>query len=529
MSDNIAIDIDTDMSQNVTIQMSPSYHANPYRRAMSVVAHSQINRLNLQSSNHPEIPATNNNKQTISFFRSISLPIKQLPFDKTPILDPSSLCNETIEEEPTIPIPSEPPTVDMYRFSRWYRHKLPENITCHYVWFVLHSIITLVLLILYFTNKINISAGSLAIIQLLVGVIVRNEPFIAILHRLVALIPCCRYLVNRMLHCIGGVHISSAISTCIFLSISLLFESHGIIVRMTSVIILLMILSISLMAIPIIRRRNHNIFERFHRYVGWSSILVLIVHVICINLDKYPKFKIEAIFNEAVVITFIVIFIIFLPWAFVRKVRVIYSQPSKDVIIITFPCALHPYGSTTRISRNAREWHAFAIALADPMNDQHSTVIAKAGDWTKKLIEDYQAGKLPPRLWVRNIKGLGFMYSIHAYRRVLIVCTGSGIAPALPYINNPLSTTHTYLLWIGKDHEHTYGEKIWNLLQKTSPNFTLHDTGINGRPNEILVQEYYWKTQVEAVFIVSNEEFTNRIVNALWRQGIPCFGALFDS
>jgi NAD(P)H-flavin reductase len=197
--------------------------------------------------------------------------------------------------------------------------------------------------------------------------------------------------------------------------------------------------------------------------------------------------------------------------------------------IITFPGALHPYGSTTRISINGREWHPFAIALTDPRNDQHSIVVAAAGDWTKRLAEGCQADKLPAQLWVRSIKGLGFMYSIHAYRMVLIVCTGAGIAPALPYIKNPLSITHVHLLWIAKQHEHTYGEKIWNLVQQTSPNFTLHDTSISGRPNENLVEEYFWKTQSEAVFVVANEKFTNDIVNALWRRGISCFGALFDS
>ncbi|CAF4882457.1 unnamed protein product, partial [Rotaria magnacalcarata] len=80
---------------------------------------------------------------------------------------------------------------------------------------------------------------------------------------------------------------------------------------------------------------------------------------------------------------------------------------------------------------DGHEWHAFAIALTDPWTNQHSILVAVAGDWTKKLAENCRANQLPEHIWIRKIKGLGFMYSIHAYRKVLIVCTGAGIAPAL--------------------------------------------------------------------------------------------------
>ena len=132
-------------------------------------------------------------------------------------------------------------------------------------------------------------------------------------------------------------------------------------------------------------------------------------------------------------------------------------------------------------------------------------------------------------IWIRRIKGLGFMYSIHAYRKVLIVCTGAGIAPALPYIKDPLPTTHTHLLWIAKQHEQNYGKEVWSLVEKKYPHVTLHDTSLQGRPGVQLVEDEFWKSESEAVFIVSNEKYTNEVVNGLWKKGIPCFGALFDS
>ena len=411
----------------------------------------------------------------------------------------------------------------------WCRQHLPECITAHHLWLLIHFLITIVLLSLYFTKVMNISGGTISICELLFGVLVRNEIFISILHRLVALIPICRYECNRMLHCIGGLHVSAACTAFVWLLISLIVESHGFGARITGALLLAFIIGISCTAIPIVRRQYHNTFEYVHRYAGWTSLLILIVHVIFLQLDKYASFHINALVNLPVIVLFCIISIIFLPWICISKVVVEYAQPSNDLTIVTFPRALNPYGSTTRISLDGREWHAFAIALTNPYENKHSLVIAAAGDWTKELAENYRRQQLSNKMWVRQIKGLGFMYSIHAYRKVLIVCTGAGIAPALPYIKYPLPTTHTHLLWIAKQHREYYGNEVWTLVEQKYPHVTLHDTSLQGRPGVELVEDEFWRRDCEAVFIVSNEKLTNNFVNGLWKKGIPCFGALFDS
>ncbi|CAF2103144.1 unnamed protein product [Rotaria magnacalcarata] len=420
-------------------------------------------------------------------------------------------------------------TRKMHPIKAWYRHTIPDSITCHQAWLVIHISVTIALCVLYFTHIIHISGGTISICELLFGVLVRNEIFIALLHRIVALVPCFKYELNRMLHCIGGLHVSSAICAFLWLLISLIFELHGLGARITGGIISFLIVFISLTAIPIVRRRFHNIFEHIHRYAGWTTLIILVIHVIFLQLDKFDSFSTETLFNAPVLILVVIVIIIFLPWICIRKVVVQYNQPSKDLTVITFPSAFYPYGSTTRISLDGHEWHAFAIALTDPWTNQHSILVAIAGDWTKKLAENCRANQLPEHIWIRKIKGLGFMYSIHAYRKVLIVCTGAGIAPALPYIKDSLPTTHVHLLWIEKQHQRIYGDYVWNLVQNTYPHFTLHDTSVSGRPGVQLVEDHFWKTESEAVFVVSNEKFTVEVANALWRKDIPCFGALFDS
>ena len=450
--------------------------------------------------------------------------------------------NTTVEQSPsadTIDAPSSsevridmetsPHIKKLHPLNAVFRRIVPDHVTCQQMWLVIHIMVTVLLCGLYFARQVTFSAGSIAIVEILVGVLVRNEIFIAFLHCVIAWIPFCKYEVNRMLHCIGGLHISCAVAAFFWLIVSISYESHGLVVRITGAIILLLIIFLSSTALPVVRQRFHNTFEHIHRYVGWVCLLILIVHVIFLQKDKFDYFHTRAIFNLPVITLVLIVVIIFLPWICVRRVFAKFHQPSNDLTVITFPQALYPYGSTTRISLDGHEWHAFAIALSDACADQHSILVAVAGDWTKGLAEDYRTNKLPEQVWIRQIKGIGFMYSIHAYRKVLIVCTGSGIAPAMPYIKDPLPTTHAHLLWIAKQHELNYGDYIWQLVKKTAPHFTLHDTKINGRPGPELVEDHFWRSNAEAVFVVSNEKFTKEVVNALWRKSIPCFGALFDS
>ena len=410
-----------------------------------------------------------------------------------------------------------------------FRRVVPDFLTCQQMWLIIHIIVTATLCGVYFAGRVKFSAGTIAIIEILVSVLVRNEIFIAFLHCIIAWVPFCKYEFNRMLHCIGGLHTSCAVASFFWLLVSLSYERHGLVARITGAIILFLIILLSLSALPVVRRRFHDIFEHIHRYMGWGCLVILIVHVIFLQLDQYAYFHRNAIVNLPVIVLVVITFIIFLPWICIRKVFVKFQQPSNDLTVITFPRALYPYGSTTRISFDGHEWHAFAVALTDASADQHSILVAVAGDWTKSLAENYRKQNLPEQIWIRRIKGIGFMYSIHAYRKVLIVCTGSGIAPALPYIKDPLPTTHAHLLWIAKQHEHNYGEYVWQLVKKTAPHYTLHDTKISGRPGPQLVEDHYWRVNAEAVFVVSNEPFTNEVVNTLWRKSIPCFGALFDS
>ena len=54
------------------------------------------------------------------------------------------------------------------------------------------------------------------------------------------------------------------------------------------------------------------------------------------------------------------------------------------------------------------------------------------------------------------MRGYGFMYHAQAYRRVLIVATGAGIGPVLPYLLGR-SPVQVECLWIGRCHRAAVG------------------------------------------------------------------------
>jgi ferredoxin-NADP reductase len=109
------------------------------------------------------------------------------------------------------------------------------------------------------------------------------------------------------------------------------------------------------------------------------------------------------------------------------------------------------------------------------------------------------------------------------------LATGAGIAPCLPHIQN--KSSDIYLIWIANNHRMTYGEEVWSVVGKLPENqVILHDTGKTGRPNAArLIANAVKMHRAEAVFVVSNDKYTQVIIGVCWRMGIRCYGATRDS
>ncbi|KAG9096400.1 hypothetical protein FRC06_008720 [Ceratobasidium sp. 370] len=142
--------------------------------------------------------------------------------------------------------------------------------------------------------------------------------------------------------------------------------------------------------------------------------------------------------------------------------------------------------------------------MTDFEKKEFSLIVARAGDWTTRLITNVLDRRGPGRMWIRGVQAPGFMYMHRAYKKVVTVCTGAGIAPALPHIEQ--ATSDIMLIWIAKNHRHTYGEAVWKAVTSNLPasQLILHDTGESGRPDiGSLIERAAKMHDAEAVFVVT--------------------------
>jgi len=419
-------------------------------------------------------------------------------------------------------------------------------------WLILVSSVNILLLdIFYETIYLNeISTAIFSVGNILIAILVRNELILHLLYRLAVWasvrIVYGKYYLNSSVHYIGGVHASCATWGFLWLIVdefqqwgnpsdllSMATSSDPISLAISSILLTLLFIII-LTAIPPFRNKFHDTFEISHRYLGWSCLGILVLQqtrfqfIIALN-QAYP---LETLLTNPVLLMLaLMILSIFLPWISVQcfdKFRM--HCPSDGVLIVTFP-GMADVGTFARISLDGVEWHSFSVAETS-FNKQTgeseiNLIIAAVGDWTKNLIRQVEKGSLPKRLWVRRVKPPGFMFSINAYSRVVVIATGAGIAPILPHV---IKNGHKLcILWIGDNHQETYGEKIFSILC-AHPRCVIFDTGVHGRPNvgELAIQTVR-EFRAQAVFCVSNKAVTSDVIKACLAKGIPAYGASGDS
>ncbi len=191
--------------------------------------------------------------------------------------------------------------------------------------------------------------------------------------------------------------------------------------------------------------------------------------------------------------------------------------------------SIHPrtgLGEFVRVSREGHEWHSFAVATAGSEGPgRYCLVIRRAGDWTERLASDVEHGRAPARLWVRRMRGYGFMYHAQAYRRVLMVATGAGIGPVLPYLLGK-APVQFECLWIGRCHRAAMGTDLVDRVL-AGGSVTLIDTSL-GRP-DVAACVADVAHRFDAVFVVSNDVVRDAVARACESLGVPWYGPTFDS
>lgn len=341
-------------------------------------------------------------------------------------------------------------------------------------------------------------------------------------------------MTTALLQSLGGIHSSCGISSVAWLVYALVLtlkdrdNTTPEIIAVASTILGLLCLS-SLAAFPLVRHLHHNVFERTHRFAGWSALALLWAFItLTISYDPLTKTYSDGLGSRLIRsqefwFTTAITVLIILPWLTVRRVPVRASSPSGHAAIIKFDGGVKA-GILGRISPSPfSEWHAFGIISDNKA--EHMMLAGAVGDFTKSLVS------CPPtHLWVRQVHFAGLPYLTNMYDRVLLVATGSGICVFLSFLLQPCKAD-VCLLWVTKGVEQNFGREIKEWMSgHPKDKVIVHDTAVLGRPNVSEMSVAAAKNfGAEVVIVTSNPEGSKDVVDACKGAGIAAFGPIWDS
>ena len=335
---------------------------------------------------------------------------------------------------------------------------------------------------------------------------------------------------------VGGLHIGGAISgTSWYLVYGVLLApawadgepgyddwSLGLAIAIVAVLI-----TICVLAMPGMRTKHHDLFEASHRFGTWTVLALAWLNTILLaRLQEAHRSFGEAlltspIFWMLVVSTALAVW----PWLLLRRVPITVERPSDHAAIVRLDHGSTPVVGTTRaISRHPLfGWHPFACVPAAAGERGYRLVVARAGAWTARFIDDP-----PTHVWVRGIPTVGVANAKRLFTRVLYLATGSGIGPVLGHLLT--DTQGSRLVWITRTPRETYGDGLVDEVERAQPEAVIWNTHEQGKPDVVAVTlDAFAASGADAVIVVSNRPVTAEVVEAFERRGIPAFGPIWDS
>jgi hypothetical protein len=289
-----------------------------------------------------------------------------------------------------------------------------------------------------------------------------------------------------------------------------------------------LIVVIVVMARPGSRAKRHDTFEATHRFLGWAVLVLVWVNTIVFTASRAPGPAVPALLSSPAFWWLVVTTCgIAWPWLLLRKVPLRVERPSSHLAILHLDQDRKPAVGTTRaISRSPLYgWHQFAnVPVPATSGDRgYRMIVSRAGDWTAGLIDNP-----PGHVWVRAIPAVEHIVVKKLFKKVVIVATGSGIAPALGHLL--AAQAPTQLVWSTRDAATTYGAGLVGEILTAQPDAIIWNTDDLGRPDTLrLAYQAYITSGAEAVICISNKKLTWDVVHGLEQRGIPAFGPIWDS
>ena len=333
----------------------------------------------------------------------------------------------------------------------------------------------------------------------------------------------------------GGVHSGAASAGCLWFLIftaSLTYHAwHGLpgwspVTLGLSYALIAILAAIMIMAQASLRARFHDSFERVHRFGGWAALILFWTSTVTFTDDMRGSLPlVDALTGSVGFWLLIAITIsILMPWLHLKRVPIEVVKPSDHAAIVRFNYGDTPFpGSSNAISRNPLlEWHSFAN-IPTSGEDGYRLIISRAGDWTGRFIDD-----APSHVWVKGITTSGVARIEVLFKRVVYIATGSGIGPVMPHLL--AKDVPIYLVWATRNPRKTYGDALVDEILEAVPDAVIWDTDADGKPDlAALALNACRQFDGEAVICISNQKLTRRVVEAVEQQGIPGFGAIWDS
>lgn len=374
-----------------------------------------------------------------------------------------------------------------------------------------------------------VNVALVAQVNFAVGILVRQQFFVNALSRVVMKVPKSwplrlRWALAKGYH-LGGLHVGGAVcGTFWFLGLTVVATGQvGPNLLLVYYAQSLLLLGICMTSHPGFRAKRHDLFERVHRFGGWSlSALFWIGTILLAN--EAPGDLLKALAGTPTVWVLAVTTVSSLvPWMLLRRIPIEVERPSSHVALVRGGQSRPMAGSTRSISRHPlRQWHSFAV-IPKPDAPGFRMAVSRAGDWTGEFIDNP-----PSHVWVRGVATAGMANYGTVFRRVVYVVTGSGIGPVLAHVL--AARVPHKLVWVTRDPVKTYGQELVDEILTAQPDTLIWDTDAHGKPDMVkLAYSAYSSSDAEAVICVSNRKVTWSVVHGMERLGIPALGPIWDS
>jgi hypothetical protein len=392
------------------------------------------------------------------------------------------------------------------------------------------------------------SVATATAANLCAAILIRSEPVINLLFIVSCSVPTSfplriRRICANVYH-IGGLHVGCAISSIIWfiiftvgvsleLSKSPDVRAVSLGTAILSYCIIALLLAMTLLSVPTLRNRYHDLWEGFHRFGGWTVLIFywVLVGTSTGELSRGSGLSKPEVYlrNASIWLLSIATLAIIFPWLYLRRVPVQAERLSSHAIRLHFDSKIVP-GKGIRLSQHPLgDWHGFATMINTDRGDDirtsrgYSVIVSRAGDFTGQIIDT-----APTHIWRRGIPTSGVLRIATLFKSVVVVATGSGIGPCMSIF--PYKQIAMRILWTAPNHEKTFGPSIVNEVRRRDPNAVIHNTKELGKPDmSLLTYNLYRESGAEAVLVISNKRFTQQIVFDMEKRGIPAYGAIFDS